>query len=215
MTRVVAEPRGASMAALAFSGTALGGGGRGWWDRPRCYARVSKQQRIRVQHQTEICSCDKRINSRRCALYSWAVDHLASTGGVTPPSPGPRPRTRQAAGRPQPPRATSNYLDAVLTRMRTDGPEVRDNDAARLSPFRHRHINVLGKYSLRRPTAPARLRRLRRGPGRWRAHHPRRRGPVLRLDFERAPSPSFGGVRQCSSVLKVPPGPPGRRSIRP
>ncbi|GAA0894982.1 hypothetical protein GCM10009574_066130 [Streptomyces asiaticus] len=30
MTRVVAEPRAASMAALAFSGTALGGGGRGW-----------------------------------------------------------------------------------------------------------------------------------------------------------------------------------------
>jgi hypothetical protein len=41
----------------------------------------------------------------------------------------------------------TRYLDAVLTRLRTDGVEVRDDDAARLSLFRHRHINMLGKYS--------------------------------------------------------------------
>jgi hypothetical protein len=34
----------------------------------------------------------------------------------------------------------------------------------------------------------------------------------LRLDVERAPGPSVGGVRQPS--IEVRPGPPGRRSIR-
>ncbi|GAA1027187.1 hypothetical protein GCM10009565_48180 [Amycolatopsis albidoflavus] len=41
----------------------------------------------------------------------------------------------------------TRYLDAVLARLRADGAEDRDEDAARLSPFRHRHINLLGKYS--------------------------------------------------------------------
>ncbi|GLY66522.1 transposase [Amycolatopsis taiwanensis] len=41
----------------------------------------------------------------------------------------------------------TRYLDAVLAQLRAEGYEVRDEDAARLSPFRHRHINLLGKYS--------------------------------------------------------------------
>lgn len=46
----------------------------------------------------------------------------------------------------------TRYLDAALAQLRADGYEVRDIDAARLSPFRHRHINLLGRYSFLLPT---------------------------------------------------------------
>jgi TnpA family transposase len=46
---------------------------------------------------------------------------------------------------------TTRYLDAAITRLRADGHEVRDEDAARLSPFRHGHVNLLGRYSFLLP----------------------------------------------------------------
>ncbi|MDT8913481.1 Tn3 family transposase [Amycolatopsis sp. PS_44_ISF1] len=49
----------------------------------------------------------------------------------------------------------TRYLDAILAQLRADGTEVRDADAARLSPFRHRHINMLGKYSFLLPAGLA------------------------------------------------------------
>jgi TnpA family transposase len=39
------------------------------------------------------------------------------------------------------------YMDAVLTQLRLEGYPVRDEDVARLSPFSHQHINMLGRYS--------------------------------------------------------------------
>ena len=39
------------------------------------------------------------------------------------------------------------YMDAVLTQLRKEGHPVLDEDVARLSPFGHEHINMLGHYS--------------------------------------------------------------------
>jgi hypothetical protein len=36
----------------------------------------------------------------------------------------------------------TRYLDAALAQLRASG----DEDVAKLSPFRHRHINMLGHY---------------------------------------------------------------------
>ncbi len=56
------------------------------------------------------------------------------------------------------------YMDAALTQLRAEGYPVRDEDAARLSPFIHeKHINLVGRYSFAVPDAVTRgkLRPLR------------------------------------------------------
>ncbi len=55
------------------------------------------------------------------------------------------------------------YIDAVLAQLRQEGHPVRDEDVARLSPFVHGHINLLGRYSFAVPEAVTRgeLRPLR------------------------------------------------------
>jgi len=55
------------------------------------------------------------------------------------------------------------YMDAVLTQLRKEGYDVRDEDVARLSPLIHDHINMLGRYSFIVPDAVIRgeLRELR------------------------------------------------------
>lgn len=55
------------------------------------------------------------------------------------------------------------YTDAVLDQLRREGHEIRPEDEARLSPFGHEHINMLGRYSFAVPEAVARgeLRPLR------------------------------------------------------
>jgi len=55
------------------------------------------------------------------------------------------------------------YMDAVLDQLRREGFPVRPEDEARLSPFGHEHINMLGRYSFAVPEAVARgeLRPLR------------------------------------------------------
>jgi Tn3 transposase DDE domain len=45
----------------------------------------------------------------------------------------------------------TRYLDAAITELRTAGHEVRDEDAARLSPFGRHHVNLLGRYSFLLP----------------------------------------------------------------
>lgn len=47
-------------------------------------------------------------------------------------------------------------MDAVLTQLRSEGYLVRPEDEARLSPFSHEHINMLGRYSFSVPEAVAR-----------------------------------------------------------
>ncbi len=48
------------------------------------------------------------------------------------------------------------YMDAILTQLRREGYPVRPEDEARLSPFGHEHINMLGRYSFSVPDAVAR-----------------------------------------------------------
>jgi TnpA family transposase len=57
------------------------------------------------------------------------------------------------------------YMDAVLDQLRVEGYPVRSEDEARLSPFGHEHINMLGRYSFSVPESVARgeLRPLTRG----------------------------------------------------
>jgi hypothetical protein len=45
----------------------------------------------------------------------------------------------------------TRYLDAAINYVREQGREIRADDLARLSPFTHRHINVLGRYSFAVP----------------------------------------------------------------
>jgi Tn3 transposase DDE domain len=47
-------------------------------------------------------------------------------------------------------------MDAVLDQLRAEGYEVLPEDEARLSPFGHEHINMLGRYSFAVPDAVAR-----------------------------------------------------------
>ena len=55
------------------------------------------------------------------------------------------------------------YMEAILKQLRTDGYPVTDEDAARLSPLLHEHINMLGRYSFLVPESVAKgeLRALR------------------------------------------------------
>lgn len=42
----------------------------------------------------------------------------------------------------------TRYLDAAITQLRADGHDIRDEDAARLSPLEAKHLNCLGRYAL-------------------------------------------------------------------
>jgi TnpA family transposase len=55
------------------------------------------------------------------------------------------------------------YIEAALNQLRKEGYAVRDEDAAKLSPLVHEHLNVLGRYSFSMPEAVAKgeLRPLR------------------------------------------------------
>ena len=55
------------------------------------------------------------------------------------------------------------YIEAALEQLRKEGFPIRDEDAARLSPLIHDHINLLGRYSFAMPDIVARggLRPLR------------------------------------------------------
>lgn len=42
---------------------------------------------------------------------------------------------------------TTKYIDAAVAQLRAEGHEIRDEDIARLSPLKHRNLNLLGRYS--------------------------------------------------------------------
>jgi len=44
-------------------------------------------------------------------------------------------------------------MNAALQHLRTQGLEINSEDAARLSPLTHAHINVLGRYQFDVPEA--------------------------------------------------------------
>ncbi|WP_456318583.1 Tn3 family transposase [Halosaccharopolyspora lacisalsi] len=55
----------------------------------------------------------------------------------------------------------TRYRDAAIAELRAGGYEVRDEDAARLSPFVRGHINMLGRYSFLAPDLAGALHPLR------------------------------------------------------
>ncbi|MDO0930085.1 Tn3 family transposase [Streptomyces sp. TG1A-8] len=42
---------------------------------------------------------------------------------------------------------TTRYIDAAVAQLRDEGHEIREEDIARLSPLKHRNLNLLGRYS--------------------------------------------------------------------
>jgi TnpA family transposase len=56
---------------------------------------------------------------------------------------------------------TTRYLDAAVTALRAAGEEVRDEDAARLSPLKDRHVNFHGRYAFEATSPGSGLRPLR------------------------------------------------------
>ncbi|WP_436771318.1 Tn3 family transposase [Yinghuangia sp. YIM S09857] len=56
---------------------------------------------------------------------------------------------------------TTRYIDAAVAKLRADGHEIRDEDIARLSPLKHRNLNVLGRYSFAASVPREGLRPLR------------------------------------------------------
>ncbi|GGP14696.1 hypothetical protein GCM10012278_71650 [Nonomuraea glycinis] len=54
----------------------------------------------------------------------------------------------------------SKYLSAAVDRLRAQGVPVKDEDAARLSPLGHAHVNVLGRYAIASSAPAEGLRRL-------------------------------------------------------
>lgn len=42
---------------------------------------------------------------------------------------------------------TTRYIDAAVAQLRAEGHGIRDEDVARLSPLKHKNLNVLGRYS--------------------------------------------------------------------
>lgn len=42
----------------------------------------------------------------------------------------------------------TRYLNAAVAQLRAQGIEVRDEDAARLSPLKAKKVNVLGRYAI-------------------------------------------------------------------
>ncbi|GAB3974689.1 hypothetical protein GCM10029978_056940 [Actinoallomurus acanthiterrae] len=57
---------------------------------------------------------------------------------------------------------TTRYLDAAVAQLRAEGHEIQDEEIARLSPLKHRNLNLLGRYSFTASVpAAAALRPLR------------------------------------------------------
>lgn len=55
----------------------------------------------------------------------------------------------------------TRYIDLAVTALRAQGYQVRDADAARLSPLGYAHINMLGRYTFPAPSSAQQLRSLR------------------------------------------------------
>nr|WP_146134777.1 Tn3 family transposase [Actinopolyspora mortivallis] len=65
---------------------------------------------------------------------------------------------REVCGRE---RNLSDEHDAALTQLRDQGDPVREEDAARLSPLGHAHLNCLGRYTFTASAPNTGLRALR------------------------------------------------------
>ncbi len=59
---------------------------------------------------------------------------------------------------------TTKYIDAAVSQLQVEGHEIRDEDIARLSPLKHRNLNLLGRYSFTASTPAAGALRPLRDP---------------------------------------------------
>jgi hypothetical protein len=59
---------------------------------------------------------------------------------------------------------TTRYTDATVAQLQAEGHEIRDKDIARLSPLKHRNLNLLGRYSFTASTPAAGTLRPLRDP---------------------------------------------------
>lgn len=59
---------------------------------------------------------------------------------------------------------TTKYIDAAVIQVQTEGHEIREEDIARLSPLKHRNLNLLGRYSFTASTPAAGALRPLRDP---------------------------------------------------
>ncbi|KAK1177905.1 Tn3 family transposase [Streptomyces sp. NBS 14/10] len=59
---------------------------------------------------------------------------------------------------------TTKYIDAAVSQLQAEGHEIRDEDIARLSPLKHRNLNLLGRYSFTASTPAAGALRPLRDP---------------------------------------------------
>ncbi|MER7355916.1 Tn3 family transposase [Nonomuraea dietziae] len=54
---------------------------------------------------------------------------------------------------------TTRYIDAAVAQLQAEGHEIREEDITRLSPPKHRNLNLLGRYSFTAATPAAGARR--------------------------------------------------------
>ncbi|PZX40529.1 Tn3 transposase DDE domain-containing protein [Streptomyces sp. DvalAA-21] len=59
---------------------------------------------------------------------------------------------------------TTRYIDAAVAELKAEGHEIRAEDIVRLSPLKHRNLNVLGRYSFTASTPAAGVLRSPRDP---------------------------------------------------
>jgi hypothetical protein len=59
---------------------------------------------------------------------------------------------------------TTKYIDAAVAQLQAEGHEIREEDIARLSPLKHRNLNLLGRYSFTASTPAAGVLRPLRDP---------------------------------------------------
>ncbi|MFG2873976.1 Tn3 family transposase [Streptomyces sp. NPDC048337] len=59
---------------------------------------------------------------------------------------------------------TTRYIDAAVAQLRAEGHEISDEDIARLSPLKHKNLNVLGRYSFTSSTPAGGVLRPLRDP---------------------------------------------------
>lgn len=59
---------------------------------------------------------------------------------------------------------TTRYIDAAVAQLQAEGHEIREEDITRLSPLKHRNLNLLGRYSFTASTPAAGALRPLRDP---------------------------------------------------
>ncbi|SDM18884.1 Tn3 transposase DDE domain-containing protein [Nonomuraea maritima] len=59
---------------------------------------------------------------------------------------------------------TTRYIDAAVAQLQAEGHDIREEDIARLSPLKHKNLNLLGRYSFTASTPAAGALRPLRNP---------------------------------------------------